>query len=218
MKEKLEIWSESSFTDSPPSCNLIKQLRAQHQVDEALVFCCWWANIQQSTVTAYCRLLDISQCNSQPSHIWRVYCEHYRKCWHSVAVDKAPEMFVNKYLKQAVVRANKGEYLTWMATFFPYRSQALHNLQEQLFPECYPGQKGKKYSNIEAMRSKIAQISLFTDGIHRFHLWTKIMLHPSNKRLWGCMFSITFSHLPQNKEKLQTSWKGCHKTRWKMRS
>ena len=34
------------------------------------------------------------------------------RCWHSVAVDKAPEMFVNKDLKRAIVRPNKGEYLT----------------------------------------------------------------------------------------------------------
>ena len=34
------------------------------------------------------------------------------RCWDSVAVDKAPEMFVNKDLKRAIVRPNKGEYLS----------------------------------------------------------------------------------------------------------
>ena len=67
-----------------------------------------------------------------------------------------------------------------MSTFFPYRSQALHNLQDQLLPECrvHPHTptlvlsrpEEKEYlNNIEAMGSKIEQISLFTDGIHRLH-------------------------------------------------
>ena len=101
------------------------------------------------------------------------------RCWHSVAVDEAHKMLVNKDLKQAIVRPSK-EYLTQMATFFSYRSQALHNLQEQLFPECqvHPHTptlvssrpEEKKYLDItEAMRSKIEQISLFTDGIHCLH-------------------------------------------------
>ena len=101
------------------------------------------------------------------------------RCWHNIAVDEAPEMFVNKN-KQAIVRLQ--EYLTWMATFFPYRSQALHNLQEQLFPECQvhphtamlvlsrPEVK-KVLQHYWAMRSKIEQISLFTDGIHCFHMF-----------------------------------------------
>ena len=90
------------------------------------------------------------------------------RCWHSVTVDEAHEMLVNKDLKQAIVRPSK-EYLTRTSTFFPYRSQALHNLQDQLFPECrvHPHTptlvlsrpEEKKYlNNIEAMRSKIEQI------------------------------------------------------------
>ena len=54
--------------------------------------------------------------------------------WHSVASDEAHEMLVNKDLKQAIVRPSR-EYLTQIATFFPFRSQAMHNLQDQLFPE-----------------------------------------------------------------------------------
>ena len=101
------------------------------------------------------------------------------RSWHSVAVDEAHEMLVNKDLKQAIVRPSR-EYLTRLATFFPYRSKALHNLQEQLFPESQvhlhsrtlvlSRPEEKKYlNNFEAMRSKLEQISLFTDGIHQLH-------------------------------------------------
>ena len=98
--------------------------------------------------------------------------------WHSVAIDEAHEMLVNKDLKQAIVRPSR-EYLTRMATFFPYRSQAMHNLQDQLFPESQGDsqtltllvsrQEEKSLQNIAAIRVRIEQICPFTDGNQQLH-------------------------------------------------
>ena len=160
------------------------------------------------------------------------------RCWHNVAVDEAPEMFVNKN-KQAIVRLQ--EYLTWMATFFPYRSQALHNFQEQLFPECqvYPHTAMLVLSRPEvkkvpqqywAMRSKIEQISLFTDGIHCFHMFMNKNASPEQqndllrfREVEQKDFEVSHSRTcPKTKRSCKYSLKRLSQnhvtTRWKRRS
>ena len=53
------------------------------------------------------------------------------RSWHSVAIDEANEMLVNKDCKQAVVRPTK-EFVNRMALYFPFRSKILHNIKQQL--------------------------------------------------------------------------------------
>jgi len=54
--------------------------------------------------------------------------------WHSVGIDEAHEMLINRECKASVVRPS-GDYISRMAQYIPYRSQAMRNLREQLFRE-----------------------------------------------------------------------------------
>lgn len=56
------------------------------------------------------------------------------KQWHSVAVDEAHEMKINKECKTSIVHPSQ-DYLNRTANYIPYRAKCMENLREQLFPE-----------------------------------------------------------------------------------
>ena len=56
-----------------------------------------------------------------------------RSC-HSVGIDEAHEMCVNKYCKEYITRPS-ADYINCMATFLLVRAKAIKNLETQLFPE-----------------------------------------------------------------------------------
>ena len=53
--------------------------------------------------------------------------------WHSVGIDKAHEMLINKDCKMAVVHPNK-EFITRVSLYFPFRSKVLQNIKKQVIP------------------------------------------------------------------------------------
>ena len=55
---------------------------------------------------------------------------------HSVALNKAHEMLINKDIKAAVVRPTK-EYLDRILYYFQVRSQALKQLKREVFLDNY---------------------------------------------------------------------------------
>ena len=56
------------------------------------------------------------------------------KQWHSVAVDEAHEMKINKECKMSIVQPSQ-DYISRTANYIPYRAECMENLREQLFPE-----------------------------------------------------------------------------------
>ncbi len=54
--------------------------------------------------------------------------------WHSVAIDEAHEMKINKECKTSIVRPSR-DYISRVAGYIPYRTKCLENLREQIFPE-----------------------------------------------------------------------------------
>ena len=54
--------------------------------------------------------------------------------WHSVAIDEAHEMLINKSCKMSVVHPTE-DYIHRISNYMPYRSKCLENLKKQLFPE-----------------------------------------------------------------------------------
>ena len=53
--------------------------------------------------------------------------------WHSVAIDEAHELLINKDCKTAVIHPLP-DYINRIAQHIPYRSKAIKNLQKELFP------------------------------------------------------------------------------------
>ena len=56
------------------------------------------------------------------------------RTWHSVAIDEAHEMLINKACKMSVVRPSP-DYVNRIAHYLPYRTTALESLTHELFPE-----------------------------------------------------------------------------------
>ncbi len=54
--------------------------------------------------------------------------------WHSVAIDEAHEMAINKDCKTSILRPTE-DYINRIATYMPFRAKCLDNLKTQLFPE-----------------------------------------------------------------------------------
>ncbi len=54
--------------------------------------------------------------------------------WHSVAIDDAHEMAINKDCKTSIVRPTE-DYINRIATYMPFRAKCLDYLKTQLFPE-----------------------------------------------------------------------------------
>ena len=54
--------------------------------------------------------------------------------WHSVALDEAHEMKINKECKTSIVCPTR-DYLNRVAGYIPYRAKCIANLHMQLFPE-----------------------------------------------------------------------------------
>ena len=50
--------------------------------------------------------------------------------WHSVGIDEAHEMLINKDCKLAVVHPNK-EFITRVSLYFPFHSKVLHNIKKK---------------------------------------------------------------------------------------
>ena len=62
-----------------------------------------------------------------------------RPC-HSVGIDEAHEMCVNKECKQYITRPS-GEYMSRMATFLPIRAKAIKALEQQIYADKKPTTK-----------------------------------------------------------------------------
>ncbi len=54
--------------------------------------------------------------------------------WHSVGIDEAHEMLINKQCKMSIVKPSE-DYINRVAKFLTYRTNALESTTNQLFPE-----------------------------------------------------------------------------------
>ena len=63
--------------------------------------------------------------------------------WHSVGIDEAHEMLINKDCKTSIIHPIP-DYISRVAQHLPYRSKAIKNLQSELFPAT------QKTNNISA--------------------------------------------------------------------
>ena len=59
------------------------------------------------------------------------------KAWHSVAIDEAHEMLINKDLKTSIVHPNK-DFISRQAIYFPIRAKAMKTLRKELDIELEP--------------------------------------------------------------------------------
>ncbi len=87
------------------------------------------------------------------------------RSWHSVAIDEAHKMLINKDCKLAVVHPTK-EFVSRVSLYFPYRSKVQHNLKKQLYPtkQCSSPTSSscvrKASENALAMKRKIGSSEL----------------------------------------------------------
>ena len=57
------------------------------------------------------------------------------RAWHSVGIDEAHEMLINKGCKTSIVRPHP-DYINRIAHYVPYRTKVLDNLKLKMFPEA----------------------------------------------------------------------------------
>jgi len=57
------------------------------------------------------------------------------RAWHSVGIDEAHEMLINKESKTSIVRPHP-DYINRIAHYIPYQTKALENLKLELFPDA----------------------------------------------------------------------------------
>ena len=79
--------------------------------------------------------------------------------WHSVAIDEGHEMLINKACKMSIVRPSP-DHINRIAHYLPYRTKALENLSNHLFPE-----EKKKHEDVHVS----SPLSKKPDDIKREH-------------------------------------------------
>lgn len=70
--------------------------------------------------------------------------------WHSVGIDEAHEMLINKQCKSSVVKPT-ADYINRVAHYIPHRTRALQNLRQQCSPQ--PVQKHGQVKSLYSSRS-----------------------------------------------------------------
>ena len=93
---------------------------------------------------------------------------------HSVGIDEAHEMCVNKDCKEFITRSS-GDYINRVARFLPVRAKALKNFAAQLFPERRS--KNKSHS-IHSIYTNDAR-----EGITLFITYLTTRRQPQNKHM-----------------------------------
>lgn len=91
--------------------------------------------------------------------------------WHSVGIDEAHEMLINRQCKNAVVRPS-GDYINRTASYLIYRSIQFEHLKKELFPETkQPIQTVTSIYSTKVMDKKIeANILTQIDAISKASL------------------------------------------------
>ena len=94
------------------------------------------------------------------------------RTWHSVGIDEAHEMLINKQCKTAMCRPTP-DYINRIAQYIPYQTKLLENIRHQLFPEVKPKllsvdspfssnrNDGKFEQNVKVQVETIQSTSLF---------------------------------------------------------
>ena len=78
--------------------------------------------------------------------------------WHSVAIDEAHEMCINKSCKTSIVNPTE-DYIHRIANYIPYRNKCMENLRMQLFPEDKHPSKVSSLYTITA-QTKIQEVNV----------------------------------------------------------
>lgn len=82
--------------------------------------------------------------------------------WHSVGIDEAHEMLINRECKTSITRPS-ADYIRRIANYLPYRSKVLQNIRHQLFPET----SNKKLSPTHSPFSKLKYDYKFEHNIRK---------------------------------------------------
>ena len=61
------------------------------------------------------------------------------RSWHSVGVDEAHEMLINKQCKMSITKPSP-DYINRIASYLTYRTKALQQVKQQVFPETKKSQ------------------------------------------------------------------------------
>ena len=109
------------------------------------------------------------------------------RSWHSVAIDEGHEMLINKECKGSLTKPSH-DYINRIAHYIPYRTKALENLKQQIFPEQHHQEKPiqspfssksndfKSMENIKAMISTNETHHAFCDTTRVLAIATPVLL------------------------------------------
>ena len=89
------------------------------------------------------------------------------RAWHSVGIDEAHEMLINKDCKTSIIRPSE-DYINRLATYIPYRTKSLENLRQQIFPE-----------NTDKVKPVVSQFSCDSND-HKFQQNVNVQLNLIN--------------------------------------
>lgn len=99
------------------------------------------------------------------------------RSWHSVGLDEAHEMLINRQCKSAITKPNP-DFINRISKYLTHRAEALEHLKQQIFPTPYEHQKvpsifssndsDKKHkTNVKAQIAALKRSCVFDSHAHR---------------------------------------------------
>ena len=115
-------------------------------------------------------LANIATCNTAEIRKWVFRGKHQREAWHSVAIDEAYKMMINKDLKSAIVRPNK-ENINRLSLYLSHRLKLWRNLQNQLYQTQLDSDVDKAiYTTHRGTLKRIENIRVMVSGVNERNL------------------------------------------------